>query len=239
MSEQSGPTSQTPLAFYDRESSCWRTSQGSFDLGLGESSPTWPSSGSMRNGALCERPPLVLAIVESDCSLLPTPAASQAGYNQSESPGAAVRPQLAMLVRDLLPTPTCGDGNGRRTSERAKGLYSSGPTLTDTVTDLLPTPTAKDAPRASDNERGFVALAEAVTDLLPTPTARLGTARGAQAMRYSTPTRSNDLDDAIAWISRGDATDPPSTGTHEPSDGRLPGLSSTGREASAVTSRHG
>jgi hypothetical protein len=32
----------------------------------------------------------------------------------------------------------------------------------------------------------------------PTPTARLGTARGAQAKRYSDPARSNDLDDAVA-----------------------------------------
>lgn len=34
--------------------------------------------------------------------------------------------------------------------------------------------------------------------LWPTPTARLGTARGAQAKRYTDPRRSNDLDDAVA-----------------------------------------
>lgn len=56
--------------------------------------------------------------------------------------------------------------------------------------------------------------------MLPTPMARLGDNRGAQAKRYKNPERSNDLDDAIAWI--GETTAPPSSDTLPSSDGMLP-----------------
>lgn len=46
-------------------------------------------------------------------SLLPTPTATEGGYNQSPSPGAAIRPTLETLVR-LLPTPVKGDAKGSR-----------------------------------------------------------------------------------------------------------------------------
>lgn len=49
---------------------------------------------------------------------------------------------------------------------------------------------------------GFARQAEAPVDgrWLPTPTARLGDQRGALASRYVNPERSNDLDDAMAWL---------------------------------------
>lgn len=106
-----------------------------------------------------------------------------------------------MLVRELLPTPTASDANGRQTSDKSKELYGSGPTMTDVVKELLATATAKDAPRASDNDKGFVALAEAVTDLLPT------------------------LNDLVGELdSPGHASDPRSPATSDRSDVLLPGL---------------
>jgi hypothetical protein len=78
---------------------------------------------------------------------------------------------------------------------------------------LLPTPNASDhfggetgGTRPSGSKRQLD-LPGAVT-LLPTPTALLGDSRGAQAKRYLNPERSNDLDDAIAWL--GDHTSPQS-----------------------------
>lgn len=86
-------------------------------------------------------------MAEAVTDLLPTPAASQGGYNQSDSPGAAVRPQLPMLVRSLLPTPTASDAKNRRTSERSKATWSSGPSLADVLADVLvgPPPSRGDA----------------------------------------------------------------------------------------------
>ncbi|MFJ6597244.1 hypothetical protein ACIQPP_41855 [Streptomyces violaceusniger] len=43
-------------------------------------------------------------------SLLPTPTATPYGSNQSDSPGAAVRPSLNSLAPHLLPTPRASDG---------------------------------------------------------------------------------------------------------------------------------
>lgn len=85
-----------------------------------------------------------LAAVE----LLPTPAASRSGNNQSASPGAAVRPSLDSIT-DLLPTPTArlGHPNGRGAShpDRRKELCSKrGGELDEVACHLLPTPNASD-----------------------------------------------------------------------------------------------
>ena len=80
--------------------------------------------------------------------LLPTPAASRSGRNQSPSPGAAIRPSLDMIT-DLLPTPNAQDGNGG-------GRFNSDghqSTLPGTVRELLPTPAAADGARGPDYQR--------------------------------------------------------------------------------------
>lgn len=73
MTDTSGPTSREPLAHFDPASSSWRTSQGTFPLGLGESSLTLPPWGMTRAGALYALPTPVRATSERDCSVLPTP----------------------------------------------------------------------------------------------------------------------------------------------------------------------
>lgn len=65
--------------------------------------------------------------------LLPTPAASRSGRNQSPSPGAAIRPSLDS-INDLLPTPTGRDGKGANQCGDETCLAGA----------LLPTPAASD-----------------------------------------------------------------------------------------------
>ena len=99
---------------------------------------------------------------------------------------------------------------------------------------LLPTPTANQPggsaeqmlarkAKMADGPRSTVTDLRMVIELLPTPTARLGMPRGAQAARYTNPERSNDLDDAIAWIAgTGNISHPLSPDGSEPSDVPLP-----------------
>lgn len=126
MPATSGPTSPPPLAFYDPESSSWRTSQTTFDLGLPTSSPTLPASGSMRSGALRARRRSALPTDAAACSsppLLKTPTAQLAVNGGSQHPdkrkAGGHGPTLADEVEHLLPTPRASDTGtpGRRASQ--------------------------------------------------------------------------------------------------------------------------
>jgi len=72
-SDGSGQTWREYLAKYDRNSSSWKTCQGSFLLGLETFSATWPRSGSMRNGVVFERPMLAPATGGNGGSAWQTP----------------------------------------------------------------------------------------------------------------------------------------------------------------------
>ncbi len=103
--DTSGPSSSAPFAFFDPATSCWRTSQATLDLGLIESSPTLPPSGSMRSGRLYERPTSAPATAAPACSSsLPTPTARDW---KDGAPCAAVEVNglLGRAVWALLPTP--------------------------------------------------------------------------------------------------------------------------------------
>lgn len=89
----------------------------------------------------------------------------------------------------LLPTPTANQPGGTAEQMLARKAKMPGGART-TVTDL-----------------------RMVLELLPTPTARLGDSRGAQAKRYTNPARSNDLDDAIAWMVGGGSPLPSNDGS--------------------------
>jgi hypothetical protein len=103
--------SQDWLASYDRGSSSWKTCQ----LSLLEDSPTfvWPSlrSGTIVGGRLYQPQRLEPRTYESGGSYLPTPCAKEGGYNQTDSPGAAIRPSLSTIARKgLWPTPLATEG---------------------------------------------------------------------------------------------------------------------------------
>jgi DNA (cytosine-5)-methyltransferase 1 len=162
------------------------------------------------------------AAVRSDESvdLLPTPAASRSGNNQSPSPGAAVRPSLDS-IRDLLPTPSKADGDGghlTRSGARPDELLLPGVARAYGLDNLLPTPTSRDqkgpnqrgdesclhgallpTPNALDghpsspgryNAEGHQTTLPGTVRLLPTPAARLGDSRGRGA---SHPDRRKEL----------------------------------------------
>ena len=137
MPDTSGPTSPAPLAFYDPESSSWRTSQATL---LSDSMPcsvTLPRWGSMRSGALYERPMLAPATSEPDCSSsLPTPRANASTGKGRRGEGG---PNLQTAVA-MLPTPLARDAKGRDTPDS-----QGGPSLPEAVFRMLPTPTANDA----------------------------------------------------------------------------------------------
>lgn len=93
MTDTSGPTSPRQFAFYDRDSSCWRTWPAISLWGSETYSATWPKRGMTRSGAAFELPTPAHPIDGSACSLLPTPTArDHKGRNQRDDatclPGA-------------------------------------------------------------------------------------------------------------------------------------------------------
>lgn len=136
-----GPTSLTPLAYFDPDTSSWRTSQPSLFEDLTESPPTWPRSGMTSGGRAYALPTWVRPIDEtagSDTPLLKTPTAQLAVNGGSQHPdkrkAGGHGPTLADEVEHLLPTPMSAD------AERTSTTFAGGnPTL---IGALLPTPTA-------------------------------------------------------------------------------------------------
>ncbi len=118
MSDISGLSSRKALAFYDRHSSSWRTSQATFLSDSMSSSVTWPRSGMTRSGVLYERP----------MSERATPAP---GF--SSSPGLLLRTPQASVTE---PKPGI-KLSGRTPEDPQVGLI-------DQITPLLPTPVAQD-----------------------------------------------------------------------------------------------
>lgn len=75
-----GATTQGSFATFDQTSQSWKTSQLSLLGGLIEFSGTWPRAGSMRNGIVYRRVPLVPITTETGSSLWPTPRASMGDH---------------------------------------------------------------------------------------------------------------------------------------------------------------
>lgn len=76
MPDTSGPTSRTPFAFYDPETSCWKTLQGTLVSDLDMFSETWPGWGMTLNGYAYALPMPEHHTAGAGYSLLPTPTAS-------------------------------------------------------------------------------------------------------------------------------------------------------------------
>lgn len=183
---------RTPFAYYDQDSSCLRTCALSLFEDLGESSPTWPQSGSMRNGECYEHPMPALLISGHESSLsrglLPTPNAEGGTGYMSGSNRDTWRPTLESAVKGYLPvlhqgrpsllkTPTAQlavNGGSQHPDKRREGGH--GPTLADEVEHLLPTPAARDWKSGQSRimDRNARPLNEVVEMLLPTPRATDG-----------------------------------------------------------------
>ena len=108
MTEQSSPTSQTVLAFFDPESWSWRTSQASLLSAVPGSLERLPAWGTTSDGVLFELPtPVRLTAGRDGSASLPTPRA-QNGEPRNMKPWvrALDQPQnLENAIARLLPTP--------------------------------------------------------------------------------------------------------------------------------------
>lgn len=196
MTGGSGPKSCAPFAYFDPDTSSWRTCQASLFEDSETSSPDWPSFFTWDLRYAYELPTSVPRTGESgsSCSpLLPTPSSAEStptdGFVE-EARGAGIRPDerlylpgrkwhaqrtLSRIVPALLPTPSANDATGAesetRDARRETG-QTGGPSLRD-LPRLLPTPAARDEKgRDKPFREGGSGLPETVM-LLPTPTAQL------------------------------------------------------------------
>lgn len=177
----SGRSSLALLAYYDPESSCWRTSQATLDLDSMPSSLTLPAWGMTHGGELFELPMSVPLTSEHGCSSsqrLATPKARDGGPTRED-----FSPNLAEQVK-LLPSPQSSEStptdefidemiaSGIQPDER---LYMPGRkwhtqrTLSRIAPTVLPTPTGDDANNVTRESGEYQSLTRTV-HLLPTPT---------------------------------------------------------------------
>jgi len=142
MSDTCGLTSCEPFAKWDRDSSCWKTSEATSLWALTLSSLTLPAWGGLHDGELCEHPTPELATNELDCSSLPTPNARDG----KGSPSAAWSGQ-ASLPRSVqtLATPRAQNGEPRNQNIYARPLDQ--PQNLENALALLPTPAVNDMGR--------------------------------------------------------------------------------------------
>ena len=185
-----GRTSPTPFAFYDPDSRSLRTSQGTFPWDSTQSSPTLPTSGSMRSGRCYEHRTSVPAISEPDCSsLLPTPNVAGGGKKIPEdavwSGKAAYKPDGTKVqvhidrIAMLLPTPAAMNPNdgerleswqARREREKAKHQNGNGfGTPLSIAVRMLPTPTARESKDSDAPGRQGGSSLYVEVKYLPTP----------------------------------------------------------------------
>jgi len=106
------------LASYDPDTSSWRTFQHSLLGGLTLFSGAWPRSGTMQAGTVYRRQPLAPLTGGTECSLWPTPRAteipnSQAHIEERTADGRKGPSSLTSMVdlveRKMWPTPTKSD----------------------------------------------------------------------------------------------------------------------------------
>lgn len=172
-----GRQSPSAFAWFDPESSCWKTSPGC-DL-LGECLPysqTWPRSGSVSNGTACERPTWARPISESGFSSWPTSRStdgSKGGPNQRGSSDDLMLPgAVAQWMTPMVP-------NGGR-SVSAKVVSSKGQTENGKRTVGLESQVRHiwAAPRANDSEKRGTVAERSAPELVsmaqnwPTPASR-------------------------------------------------------------------
>jgi len=185
MSEQSSNTSQTASAFYDPDSWCWRTSQGSLlseEYPLLERLPDW---GTTADGALCVQAiPEHLTAARDGSASLATPTA-WLGRRPSRAIGDAARwhdPERSNELSDqmaaLLPTPVVNDmGRGKTPDEwdswtdemkhRHGNGNGHGASLAIEAARLLPTPRTSDTNGPGIHGDGGLDLRTAIATRLP------------------------------------------------------------------------
>ena len=139
MSVTYGPTSETPLAHYDRDSQSWKTSEDTCLWDFPKSLETLPAWGMTHGGDLFELPTPERPTSEQEFSSLPTPRATPAmgealdiTLGMYRRRGSTTKGRLEESIA-LLPTPAVNDMGGGKTIEwwddwtqRMKQVHANG-----------------------------------------------------------------------------------------------------------------
>lgn len=97
----SGRTLPESFARWDRDGSCWRTSQGTFPWASPTFSGRWPRWGTMRSGAAIRQSKPDVPTGASDCSCWPTPQAHDSTKGKTQAQVEAMRRRTGAGVRNL------------------------------------------------------------------------------------------------------------------------------------------
>lgn len=211
MSAGSGPKSNGPFAWFDRDGSCWRTFQVSFTGECTPCSGALPPSGTLRNGKLYPRRKSALPISAIASGLWATPSASDSRGSHGGGQGRSLRTDMANLkatgkapagIEPRWPTPTVTDARDMpaRTKVSRAGLGET-PSAKHALSLMVavkvwPTPTVT----GNHNRKGLRktsgdGLSTAVKrEMMPTPTATDGKRNG-RMMRgnHSLPSYVKDM----------------------------------------------
>lgn len=184
----SGPIRSESFVRYDRESSGWRMSQGSFLQDIsGEYSEIWPKQGTMLNGACFRRRRLAHRTEESESLFWRTPMAHEAGAR--------------------IETLFCKDGSPARVGERAYRNTPSGKMVLQSQTlgqqvRYWPTPKSSRRGDCPSERKRISPTLESAVKMWPTPMSEVAYAtpqardyRTGQATRWDNPARSRNLND--------------------------------------------
>ena len=152
----SGSNSSEPYAWFDQNTSSWKTCQRSLLTEWTSFSGTFTRQGYMNaNGAVFQAALLGLVTKEIDGGLLPTPLASDPDRKAQFKQGGT--PLRAAVDREMLPTPTTMDHLGQRSPEALKKQMEGArkgrtslsnlreavnPKTVETFNNFLPTPRA-------------------------------------------------------------------------------------------------
>ena len=137
------------FAWFDRASSCWRTSQRCLDGEWATYSESFPRAGTMRSGIAYRRPPsapLTRGIGCSSSDMWPTMRSGD-GAKSAITEAVSRQPYRSRIeqavARQMWPTPCGIDATGGRTNRSASPNAAIRPTLGKAV--RWPTPTKEDS----------------------------------------------------------------------------------------------
>ena len=144
MNDTCGPMSGMPLASYDPNEQCWKTSEATSLWALTLSSLTLPPWGCLRGGELFELPTPERPTIEQGFSSLPTPVAD----NSRGLPNGGNYQSLPNTVL-TLPTPTAQAAKHMTMDDRGEGTHDDH-NLWSVAGRLLPTPAVNDMGAGKD-----------------------------------------------------------------------------------------
>lgn len=116
-----GSVTQTPFAYYDPDSSSWRTWEPFLFEDSTSFSGRWPKSGTTLGGHAFELPTSVLPTSAIACSSLPSPGTPQA-RDYKGVPGSRFNSKSLPRGVALLPTPRSQNGEDRNNKVWARPL---------------------------------------------------------------------------------------------------------------------